>query len=187
MNRVLDGMRVAILVEQGFEEVELTQPREALNDAGAETTLVSPRLGRVRGWNHIDWGLEMPVDRSLDRAEPEQFDALLLPGGVMNPDTLRMNPDAVAFVRAFHDAGKPIASICHGPWMLVEADIVEGRRVTSWPSLMTDLNNAGASWVDEPVVRDGNVVTSRKPADLPAFNREMIAMFREARGGVRAR
>ena len=182
----LAGMKVAILAEQGFEQTELMEPRRALDEAGAETRIVSPQHDRIRGWKHTEWGDEVEVDVPLDDTDASDFDALLLPGGVMNPDRLRMNPDAVAFVRAFAEAGKPIAAICHAPWMLVEADLVEGRRITSWPSLMTDLNNAGASWVDEPMVRDGLVVTSRKPDDIPQFNRGMIDLFREARGRARA-
>ncbi len=182
----LNGMKVAILAEQGFEQAELMEPRRALDDAGAETRIVSPRKDRIRGWKHIEWGDEVEVDVPLDDTDASDFDALMLPGGVMNPDRLRMNPDAVAFVRAFAEAGKPIAAICHAPWMLVEADLVEGRRITSWPSLMTDLNNAGASWVDEPVVRDGMIVTSRKPDDIPQFNRGMIEMFLDARRRARA-
>jgi protease I len=179
MTGVLDGLNVAILVEQGFEQVELEGPRRALDEAGARTKIVSPRSGKVRGWKHTEWGDEVEVDVTLDRANEAQFDALMLPGGVMNPDKLRMNPEAVAFVRSFADAGKPIAAICHAPWLLVEANLVRGRRVTSWPSLMTDVNNAGGSWVDEPMVRDGAIVTSRKPDDIPEFNRGMIELFRQ--------
>lgn len=182
----LEGRKVAILSEQGFEQSELEEPRRALNDAGAETRVVSPRESTIRGWNHRDWGSHVTVDVPLDQADAEDFDALLLPGGVLNADRLRMNPEAVAFVRAFADAGKPIAAICHAPWMLIEADLVDGRRVTSWPSLMTDLNHAGASWVDEPMVRDGLLVTSRKPDDIPHFNRGMIELFRGARGSAQA-
>jgi deglycase len=134
----------------------------------------------VRGWSHTDWGDEFPVDLALDQARPNDFDALLLPGGVMNPDRLRMQPKAVAFAKAFFDAGKPIAVICHGPWTLVEADVVRGRRITSWPSLQTDLRNAGANWVDQEVVVDGALVSSRKPDDIPAFNREMLHLFATA-------
>jgi len=179
MTGVLDGLNVAILVEQGFEQVELEGPRRALDEAGARTKIVSPRSGKVRGWKHTEWGDEVEVDVTLDHANEAQFDALMLPGGVMNPDKLRMNPEAVAFVRSFADAGKPIAAICHAPWLLVEANLVRGRRVTSWPSLMTDVNNAGGSWVDEPMVRDGAIVTSRKPDDIPEFNRGMIELFRQ--------
>ena len=173
----LNGRRVAILVADGFEQVELLEPRRALDDAGAETRIVSPKEGRVRGWNFTEWGDEQTVDVALDDADVDDFDAMLLPGGVINPDTLRMIPDAVDFVRAFFDAGKPVASICHGPWTIIEAGAARGRRMASWPSLKTDVRNAGAEWVDEQVVVDGNLVTSRKPDDIPAFNREMIGLF----------
>jgi protease I len=176
----LKGLKVAILVEDGFEQVEMVEPRQALDQAGAETRLVSPRSGRVRGWNFTDWGDRFPVDIPLDRARPEDFDALLLPGGVMNPDALRMQENAVAFIKAFFDAGKPVAVICHGPWTVIEAGAARGRRIASWPSLKTDLRNAGAEWVDEEVVIDNNLVSSRKPDDLPAFNREMVNLFSRA-------
>ena len=176
-NANLKGLKVAILVTDGFEQVELAEPRKALDRAGATTSVVSPKSGRVRGWNFTDWGDEIPVDVSLDRARPDDFDALHLPGGVMNPDTLRMLPKAVAFVKAFFDAGKPVAVICHGPWTVIEAGAARGRRIASWPSLKTDLRNAGAEWVDQEVVVDGNLVSSRKPDDIPAFNREMIGLF----------
>ncbi len=176
----LQGKKVAILATDGFEQSELLEPRKALKEAGATTQVVSPKEGKIKGWNMKEWGQEVPVDMSLDSANAEEFDALLLPGGVMNPDHLRMDKKAVEFVREFAESGKPIASICHGPWTLVEADTVEGKTMTSWPSLQTDLRNAGASWVDKEVVRDGNLVTSRKPDDIPAFNREMIKMFGEA-------
>jgi protease I len=177
----LNGTRVAILITDGFEQVEMTEPRKALDQASAKTQIVSPKSGKVRGWNHTAWGDEFPVDLALDQARPSDFDALLLPGGVMNPDRLRMQPKAVAFAKAFFDAGKPIAVICHGPWTLVEADVVRGRRITSWPSLKTDLRNAGANWVDQEVVVDGALVSSRKPDDIPAFNREMLHLFATAR------
>lgn len=176
----LHGKKVAILVTDGFEQSELMEPRKALDEAGATTQVVSPADAKVKGWNHKEWGNEVPVDVPLESANAEQFDALLLPGGVMNPDQLRMNPKAVEFVKRFADAGKPVAAICHGPWTLIEAGAVRGRTMTSWPSLKTDLKNAGATWVDKEVVRDGGVVTSRKPDDIPAFNREMIRMFAEA-------
>ncbi len=180
MTSTLQGKKVAILVTDGFEQSELLEPRKALNEAGAITQVVSPAEKKVRGWNHQDWGNEVPVDVSLDSANAQEFDALLLPGGVMNPDQLRMNPKAVAFVKQFTDEGKPVAAICHGPWTLLEAGAVRGRTLTSWPSLKTDLNNAGAIWVDKEVVTDGLLVTSRKPDDIPAFNREMIRLFAEA-------
>jgi protease I len=181
----LAGKKIAILVDDGFELVELLKPREALDHAGAVTQVVSPAGKRVKGWDMKEWGDEIDVDVALADARPEDFDALLLPGGVMNPDHLRMKPEAMNFVRAFFDADKPVAAICHAPWTLIEAAVVRGRRITSWPSLKTDLRNAGAGWVDEEVVRDRNLVSSRKPDDIPAFNREMIALFAEGRGRER--
>ncbi len=151
--------------------------RAALDKAGAKTKIVSPAGNKVKAWKMTDWGSKFTVDVALDEADEKDFDALLLPGGVMNPDKLRMNTAAVAFVKAFFDAGKPVAAICHGPWTVLEAGGARGRRMTSWPSVKTDLRNAGADWVDEEVVVDGNLVTSRKPDDIPAFNREMIALF----------
>src|SRR6202045_5106665 len=167
-DETLQGLKIAILVTDGFEEVELTQPRKALDQAGADT----------RSWNFTDWGQKLPVDLKLDEARPQDFDALLLPGGVINPDKLRMIPAAVAFVKAFFDAGKPVAAICHGPWMIVEAEKARGRRMTSWPSIRTDLRNAGAEVLDQEAVVDGNMVTSRSPDDIPAFNREAIKVVR---------
>ena len=175
----LDKLKVAILVADGFEQVELVEPRKALDGEGAQTQLVSPVKGQVQGFNHLDKADKFDVDVSLDLADASQFDALLLPGGVANPDALRMNPKAVQFVRAFFEAGKPVAAICHAPWTLIEANVVNGRKLTSWPSLKTDLRNAGASWLDEPVVTDRGLVTSRKPDDIPAFNRKMIEEFAE--------
>ncbi|HEX5520924.1 MAG TPA: type 1 glutamine amidotransferase domain-containing protein [Longimicrobiaceae bacterium] len=170
----LNGKRVAILVEKGFEQVEMTEPRRALDEAGAKTDLISPEQGQVRAWDMTDWGTDFPVDVQLDQADAERYDALLLPGGVMNPDKLRRNQKALDFVRAFFDAGKPVAAICHAAWTLIDAGVVEGRRLTSYPSIQTDLKNAGADWVDEQVVVDQGLVTSRKPDDIPAFNRKMI-------------
>jgi protease I len=181
-DETLEGLKVAILVTDGFEEVELTEPRKALDQAGADTSVVSPKGDEVRGWNFTDWGQKLPVDLKLDDARLEDFDALLLPGGVINPDKLRIIPAAVAFVNAFFDAGKPVAAICHGPWTIIEANKARGRRMTSWPSVWTDLKNAGADVVDQEGVVDGNLVTSRKPDDIPAFNREMIKLFAGARG-----
>ncbi|MFS2051193.1 type 1 glutamine amidotransferase domain-containing protein [Variovorax sp. Varisp41] len=173
----LDGMTVAILVSDGFEQVEMTEPRKALEAAGARTQVVSPLDGSVRGWNHHDPADTFEVDVPLKTANPGDFDALLLPGGVVNPDALRIDEKAVAFVRAFVEAGKPIAAICHGPWTLIDAGGVKDRRMTSWPSLRADLRNAGARWSDQEVVVDHELVTSRKPDDLPAFNREMVRLF----------
>jgi deglycase len=177
----LKGLKVAILITDGFEQVEMVNPRYALDQAGAETSIVSPKQSSVRSWKIREWGEEFPVDLSLGGANAEDFDALLLPGGVMNPDSLRMLPDAVAFVKAFFDAKKPVAVICHGPWTVIEAGAAHGRRIASWPSLQTDLRNAGAEWVNQEVVVDGNLVSSRKPDDIPAFNREMIRLFSGAR------
>jgi len=179
MEKKLDGKRVAILVAEGFEQVELTGPRQALDDAGAQTQIVSPAKGEVEGWNHYDKGDKFKVDVPLAEADASDFDALLLPGGVANPDQLRMKPEAVEFVKAFVAAGKPVASICHGPWTLIEAGAVKGRTLTSWPSIKTDLINAGAQWVDREVVTDNGLVTSRKPDDIPAFNEKMIEEFAE--------
>jgi protease I len=179
MNGRLDGKRIAILIENGFEQVEMTEPRKALDQAGARTEIVSPVQGQVNGWNMTDWGDKFPVDVPLQNADPNNYDALLLPGGVMNPDKLRVNPKAMDFVRAFYDAGKPIAAICHGPWSLVEISMVQGRTLTSWPSLQTDIRNAGGNWVDREVVVDNGLVTSRKPDDIPAFNQKMIEEFAE--------
>ncbi|HJZ73924.1 MAG TPA: type 1 glutamine amidotransferase domain-containing protein [Vicinamibacterales bacterium] len=181
MSNELRGKRVAALVEQGFEQSELDEPRQALEAAGATVHVVSPQSGKVLGWERKHWGHEVSVDRPLEAASADDYNALLLPGGVMSPDRLRTNHQAIAFVKAFVDAGKPIASICHGPWTLIEAGAVEGRTVTSWPSLRTDLSNAGAHWVDQEVVNDNGLVTSRKPDDIPAFNRTMIEEFAEVR------
>ena len=179
----LKGKRVAALVANGFEQVELTEPKKALEGAGATVQVVSPETDRVRGWNHTEWGSDVQVDRPLDQARADDYDALLLPGGVMNPDRLRMNPKAVQFVKQFFEGGKPIAVICHGPWTLVDAGVVRGVKMTSYPSVRTDLVNAGADWVDQEVVVDRGVVSSRKPDDIPAFNRKMIEEFAEGQHG----
>ena len=178
----LNGLKVAILVTDGFEQVELVEPRKALDAAGAKTQIVSPKNDRVRGWKHTEWGDELPVDVPLQNAKPEDFDALLLPGGVISPDKLRIEPKAVNFVKSFFDANKPVAAICHGPWTIIEAGAARGRRIASWPSLKTDLRNAGAEWLDQESVVDRNLVSSRKPDDIPAFNRAMIELFGGARG-----
>ena len=179
-NRNLEGLNVAILVTDGFEQVELVDPRKALDDAGANTKIVSPKKDKVRGWKFTEWGDEVPVDLALNHTAPHEFDALLLPGGVISPDKLRMMPEAVEFVKAFFDSGKPVAAICHGPWTIIETGHARGRRIASWPSLKTDLRNAGATWTDEEAVTDGNLVTSRKPDDLPAFNRAVNNVFSRA-------
>ena len=177
MSQELQGKNIAILVTNGFEQVEMTQPRQAFNDAGASTYLISPAGEQVRGWNHFDKADYFQVDVPLDKVNPDHYEALLLPGGVANPDQLRTNSRAVQFVRAFFNVDKPVAAICHGSWTLIEADAVKGKKVTSWSSLKTDLENAGATWVDEEVVVDGNLVTSRNPDDLPAFIEKAIALF----------
>lgn len=181
MARDIQGKRVAILATIGVEEVELVEPKKALEKAGATTEVISPESGKIRAWDMKDWGTEIPVDKTLSEANPDHYDALLLPGGVMNPDKLRANNDAVKFVWHFVETDKPIAAICHGPWTLIEAGGVRGKRMTSWPSLRTDLANAGAEWVDEEVVTDHGLVTSRKPEDIPAFIDKMIEEFAERR------
>lgn len=170
----LSGKTVAILIADGFEQIEMTSPRDALKAAGAATMIVSIKPDPVWGWNHFEKADRFPVAMTADRASAEDFDALLLPGGVANPDQLRANPDAVAFVRAFFEQHKPVAAICHGPWTLIDAGVVRGRRMTSYHSIKTDLINAGADWVDEEVVVDNGLVTSRKPDDLPAFNAKFV-------------
>jgi protease I len=182
MPNSLQGKTIAILATDGFEQAELTKPKKALEEAGAKTQVVSPNPKKIKGWNKKDWGEEVSVDVTLDSADPAQYDALLLPGGVMNPDHLRMNPDAVKFVKHFFEQAKPVAAICHGPWMLVEAGAVRGRTLTSWPSLKTDIRNAGGTWVDEEVVVSNGVVTSRKPDDIPAFNQQIIDLFSKGAG-----
>lgn len=174
MQGTLKGKKVAILATDGFEQVELTEPRKALDQAGATTQVISPKAGEIKGWNLKDWGEKVRVDKTLDQANAKDYDALVLPGGVINPDQLRTEPKAVAFVKEFAESGKPVAAICHGPWTLIEAGVVKGRKLTSWPSLKTDLKNAGANWVDEQVVLDGNFITSRKPDDIPAFSKKII-------------
>jgi protease I len=181
MSSDLRNKKVAILATEGFEYVELVKPKAALEEAGAKTQIVSPKEGKIRGWDIDKWGDEVAVDIGLAKANPNEYDALLLPGGVLNPDKLRMELKAVQFVRAFFDAGKPVAAICHGPWMLVEADVVRGRTVTSWPSLKTDIKNDGGKWVDQEVATDQGMVTSRKPDDIPAFNKKIIEEFAEGK------
>jgi protease I len=185
MAATLQGKKVAILAADMFERVELEQPRQALEDAGAEVEVVSIHDGEIKGFDHFDPATTVKVDRTVEEASPDDYDALLVPGGVGNPDQLRGDENAVAFVRDFHDAGKPLAVICHGPWMLVESGVVRGRTVTSWPTLQTDVRNAGGEWVDEEVVVDGTIVTSRKPDDIPAFNEKMLELFAETRAGAK--
>jgi len=176
----LKGKKIAILATDGFEQSELIEPRTFLDAAGAHTEVISPHSGEIKGWNHTDWGQAVPVDKTLDSARPDDYDALVLPGGVMNPDRLRMEPKAVEFVRHFVDSGKTIGAICHGSWTLLETGALRGKTVTSWPALKTDLKNAGAHWVDKEVVTDGQFVTSRKPDDIPAFSRALIASIAHA-------
>lgn len=179
MTERLEGKRVAILATDGFEQSELLEPRRALEAAGARTDIVSPVRDSIRGWRHKDWGSPVDVDVHLEGADPGDYDALVLPGGALNPDKLRVNDRAVEFVRSFVQAGKPIAAICHGPWTLINAEAVRGRKLTSWPSLRKDLENAGAEWIDAEVVVDRGLVTSRNPDDLPAFNQKMIEEIAE--------
>jgi protease I len=181
MAATLAGKRVAILATNGFEQAELFEPRKALQEAGATTVVISPEPGEIRGWDVKDWGTNVQVDQTLDSVSPDEFDALMLPGGVMNPDYLRVNKSAVQFVRSFFEQQKPVGSICHGPWMLIEADVVRGRKLTSWPSLQTDIRNAGGEWTDQEVVTDHGLVTSRKPDDLPAFNRKLVEEIAEGK------
>ena len=178
----LNGKKIAFLTaNEGVEEVELTEPRKAVEGAGAETELLAPEGGEVQAFNHLDKAESYPVDKVVGDASADDYDGLVLPGGVANPDNLRTHPEAVSFVRDFFAAGKPVGVICHGPWTLIEADVVHGRKLTSWPSLQTDLRNAGAEWVDEEVVVDNGLVTSRKPDDLEAFNAKIVEEFEEGK------
>lgn len=181
MDKKLGGKKVAILVADGFEQVEMTKPRQALDDAGAQTRIVSIKSGQIQGVNHDEKGDKFDVDLTLDSAQADDFDALLIPGGLMNPDAMRQEESALEFVRGFFEAGKPVAVICHGPQVLINADLVRGRTMTSWPALKVDMNNAGAKWVDEEVVVDNGLVSSRKPEDIPAFNKRMIEEFAEGK------
>lgn len=176
----LDNRTVAILTEEGFEQIELTSPKEALEAAGATVHIISPNeKNTIKAWDKTDWGIEVNVDKKLSDSNPDDYDALVLPGGVLNPDKLRQNKDAIAFASAFLDEGKPVAAICHGPQLLIETEMISGRKLTSYPSLQTDLINAGAEWVDEEVVVDNGLITSRTPADLEAFNKKMIEEIAE--------
>lgn len=176
----LTGKKVAILATEGFEQVELTEPKKALEEAGAITHVISLKPGQIKGWNMTDWGESVKVDKTVPEVTVDEYDMLVLPGGVQNPDKLRMDPGAVAFVGEFFETGKPVGAICHAAWTLIEADVVDGMTMTSWPSLTTDLENAGADWVDEEVVVDENLITSRNPGDLPAFNKKLIEVLAEA-------
>lgn len=181
MSQDLYGKKVAILATNGFEETELTDPLRALKEAGATVEVIAPQAGAIQGMRHKENGRQVQVDSVVSDVDADDYAALVLPGGVANPDELRMNPRAVAFVKRFFEAGKPVAAICHGPWTLIEAEVVRGRTMTSWPSLRTDLKNAGANWVDREVIVDRGLVTSRKPDDLPAFCRAMVEAFSESR------
>lgn len=174
MSDALKGRRIAILATDGFEQVELTEPKKNVEAAGATTEVLSLKEGSIKGWKLTDWGESTKVDRLVSKADVDDYDALILPGGQINPDKLRMDKDAVAFVKKFVESGKPVAAICHGPWTLIEAGVVAGRTMTSWPSLHTDLKNAGATWVDRQVAEDGNIITSRNPDDIPAFSQKLI-------------
>ena len=177
----LEGKKVAILVTDGFEQVEMTEPRKALNEAGADTKIVSPRSGQIQGMKHADKGDKFDVDLTVEDAHPDDFDALMIPGGLFNPDELRADENVLAFTRHFFEEGKPVAANCHGPWVLIDAGVARGRTLTSWPHIKTDIKNAGGYWVDKEVVVDNGLVTSRKPDDIPAFNRKMIEEFSEGR------
>lgn len=181
MANKLNNKRVAILATDGVEQVELLEPKKALEAEGAKVEVVSPKDEKIKGWNHTDWGTEIAVDVPLNSADPNNYDALMLPGGAMNPDHLRQNPAAVKFVKAFFESKKPVAAICHAAWMLVEADVVRGRTLTSWPSLQTDVRNAGGKWVDQEVITDQGLVTSRKPDDIPAFNKKLVEEIAEGK------
>jgi protease I len=180
MSSELKGKKIAILATDGFEQAELIEPRKALNNSGATTVVIAPKNGEIQGWNKKDWGQPVKVDLPLSGANPNEFDALVLPGGVMNPDNLRMDPAAVNFVLQFVATGRTVAAICHGPWTLVEAGALKGKTVTSWPSLKTDIKNAGGNWVDQAVVTDGQFIFSRKPDDIPAFNKALIEAVRHS-------
>jgi protease I len=181
VNHDLHGKKIAILVENGFEQEELTYPQRALEEAGAQTHIISPQRDDVKGWNHTEWGDAFKVDVPLVRANPDEYDALVLPGGVMNPDRLRTNETALGFIRSFFEAQKPVGAICHGPWTLIEAGVAKGRTMTSYHSIQTDLKNAGAKWVDREVVVDKGLVTSRDPGDLPAFSRKLVEEIAEGK------
>lgn len=175
----LKGKKVAILTESGFEEVELTSPKKALEDAGAEVDIVSPQKHKVKAWSHDHWSIELPVDVNIENAKPKDYDALMIPGGVFNPDKMRLNEKCVEFAQHFLQEGKPVAAICHGPQLLIETGMLEGRNITSYPSVKTDLMNAGALWSDREVIVDNGLVTSRSPEDLEAFNKKMIEEIKE--------
>jgi protease I len=180
MSKPISGKKIAILATDGYEQVELTDPKKNLEKAGATVDVISIKTGQIKGWDKTDWGKSVKVDHLVTEVKPADYDALVLPGGQINPDILRTDKNAVAFIKQFVESGKPVAAICHGPWGLVEADVVKGKTVTSWPSVHTDLKNAGANWVDKEVVQDGNLITSRKPADIPAFSKALIDTLAKA-------
>jgi protease I len=180
MSTQINGKKIAILATDGYEQVELTDPRENLENAGAKVDILSIKDGQIKGWDKTDWGSSVKVDHLVSDVKPADYDALVLPGGQINPDKLRTDKAAVSFIKEFVESGKPVAAICHGPWGLIEADVVKGRTVTSWPSVQTDLKNAGANWVDKEVVQDGNLITSRKPEDIPAFSNKLIEALAKA-------
>jgi protease I len=180
MSKPINGKKIAILATDGYEQVELTDPKKNLEQAGAKVDVISIKTGQIKGWDKTDWGKSVKVDHLVADVRPADYDALVLPGGQINPDKLRTDKNAVAFIKEFVETGKPVAAICHGPWGLVEADVVKGKTVTSWPSVQTDLKNAGAHWVDKEVVQDGNLITSRKPEDIPAFSKALINTLAKA-------
>jgi protease I len=186
MSGKLQGKRIAIVATDGFEQVELTEPKKALEAAGAQVEVVSPKAGQIKGWKFTEWGDSIPVDKTFDQVKALDYDGLVLPGGQINPDKLRLEPRAVTFVGDFFNTGRPVGAICHGPWLLVEAGVVKRKTLTSWPSIRTDIRNAGGHWVDEDVVTDGNLTTSRKPDDLPAFNDRLIREFSRGKKAVDA-
>jgi protease I len=180
MSKSIKGKKIAILATDGYEQVELTDPKRNLEKAGAKVDVLSIKTGQIKGWDKTDWGKSVKVDHLVNDVRPTDYDALILPGGQINPDKLRTDRNAVAFIKEFFESGKPVAAICHGPWGLIEADVVKGKTVTSWPSVHTDLKNAGAKWVDKEVVQDGNLITSRRPEDIPAFSKQIIESLAKA-------
>src|ERR1700761_742572 len=186
MSTKLQGKKIAIVATDGFEQVELTEPKKALEAAGAKVEVIAPKAGEIKGWKFTEWGDNTKVDKTLADAKPTDYDGLVLPGGQINPDKLRIEPKAVSFVEEFYNSGKPIGAICHGPWLLVAAGVVKKKTLTSWPSVRTDIRNAGGHWVDEEVVTDGNITTSRKPDDLPAFNERIIREFSQGKQAKKA-
>jgi protease I len=180
MSKQISGKKIAILATDGYEQVELTDPKKNLEQAGAQVDVISIKKGEIKGWDHTDWGISVKVDHLVTDVDPYDYDALVLPGGQINPDKLRTDKNAVSFIRQFVETGKPVAAICHGPWGLIEAGVVKGKTMTSWPSIHTDLTNAGANWVDKEVVQDGNLITSRKPEDIPAFSDKLIQSLAKA-------